>query len=700
MHIETREELERIVQRFFSRCEGFRDTTRKRFRTEYKVSEEVLEQAVPTGKWAALREEWARAEIDRMLEEMSQSAVVRGDFTRGKILLRLKKIGIGFDIFDRLARQEWRRRKAQFPTSTKKKILTTIRQLVASGIPVRELTQTRVIREAGMWQLGGKWFRDAMSEARVELLRREGSGETMRAPSGERALVSPHESIDLDADVWDLRSEGGQCLKRNLLRKDLADIAWALMHEDLLDRKLSCTTVSLHYNGYRCAGNLLGDDVPDVCGATLESVQRAWLKYDVNPARVLRVREALRKIFYRLCDGQKKTSGTINRETLLIACWLSTSAKVRRANAGHDFLSDSEMNATIIACLLDIKAGMDFIESNSNILNLVPHYGAEGGAEPLIRWAIALMLLLMLFTGLRPQSLVSLKVGDWSEIRPGLYALIWSHGKKREEKVAVLTPSIASMLDFYVRRTMSLRGAVGTDQVFLVRNVGGWWVPLYSKYYLLSNLKRFAERHRLTRAGERLNLTSQIIRRTYVTRELYDGRSIRALSLQLGHESIRTTRRYGMFDQFEHPAEVGPALDAFAQQTLTLWHQPLPLADLNLAERELLLGLQREHHQDLCLCRSNHCLKSMSGSPPPCSLCNHLATGPEFVPVWEEEQGEREDEIGRLLSSPDTGHLAARKKAELEMFNTNFAFVKGRSVRERVREDRLGRRVSIELLPD
>jgi hypothetical protein len=168
-----------------------------------------------------------------------------------------------------------------------------------------------------------------------------------------------------------------------------------------------------------------------------------------------------------------------------------------------------------------------------------------------------------------------------------------------------------------------------------------------------------------------------MLRRTYVTRELYKGRSIWALRLQLGHESLRTTRRYGKFDQFEHPAEVGEALDEYARVTLELWHRPLLLSGLDAAERDLLLGLKGERHQEVGLCRFDSCRKVEIASTPPCSLCEHLVTGPEFSDAWDAEQKRREDEIGLLQTTPGADHTLAQQRTQYEMFRENAAYVKG-----------------------
>lgn len=55
----------------------------------------------------------------------------------------------------------------------------------------------------------------------------------------------------------------------------MADVAWPILREELRAAELSLGTVAGHYRGHLYACDLLGDEVPDIRAATLESVQRA-----------------------------------------------------------------------------------------------------------------------------------------------------------------------------------------------------------------------------------------------------------------------------------------------------------------------------------------------------------------------------------------------------------------------------------------
>ena len=677
MNNHTAEDLEQLADNFFRRAQSIKGTQRKKFVAEYKITEREATNIFPKSRWKALQDRWALIRIRRALDEMYDSAIVRERFTIEQIICLMRGTGIWHSRFMRLAGEDWRRRRMQLPT-VKEKVLATIKDLVARRIPAAELTHNLIFEAAGMRVNIQGWFRDAVMSARRELLEHRASNDTAQPPEGVRALAIPGGWINLDADTWDLRSGASSHLKRKLLRNDIADIAWPQMREALLDGHLTCRTAGDHYQGYRCAGDLLGSEVPNVRAATLERVQRAWLNYDAKPSNLKRVLGALRRIFTSLCDPASEVSGTDGKEMLLISCWLYTSVSIRRRNLSDDFLSEKEMDQAITGCLVDIKAGLDFTETDVDLLSLSTRPRANINSAAVVDWGGALMLLLMLFTGLRRESVVNLKIGDWAEIRPGLFGIIWSHGKKREEKVSILTTSVALILNQYVRRTAKLRDALTTENVFLTRNGNGYWSAQQKFDYLFNYLQRFTKRHGIERNGKPLKINCPILRRTYVTRELYMGRNIWALRLQLGHSSVRTTRGYAKFDIYEHPGEVGNALDKHARSSLTLWHHPLLLADLGQDERTRLLGLRRERYQDVGLCRFDGCVKIAGGNPPPCSLCEHLVTGPSFIKEWDMEQKRRELELERLRSIPGAEHLLAQEKSQYEMFAMNLEFVRGK----------------------
>ena len=668
------EEIERLAGEFFAGVKSFNETSRRRFQSLYGISTEVVKEVLPKKKWVELKKDWARSQFRRGMDEVFKQSLAREHFSIPKILACLEGTNLGRWQFMELSVQEWEEMRMSLPTA-KERVLATIREMVSEGVASKELSWDRVLERSKVMPKQGPWFREALRTARRELLGIGRGVEKEVPPDGVCALSLPGGWIDMDADVWDLRSARGALLHRDKLRADIASIGWAQLREDLLDSRITCLTATSYHQEYRWAGELLGAEVPDIRQATLERVQRAWVKYTVSPRKKQGTRSALMRLFARLSDLPADTSEVNLEEMLRIATWLYTMAAETGIPDG-DFLSEAETIAVIEGCLLDVRDALDFTENDPDLLALSTRPYMEANADPVVRWAVALMLLLMLFTGLRRQSVIKLEVGDWAELRRGLFALVWRHGKKREEKVAVIAATLALMLNEYVLRTNDLRRALNTQKVFLIGDHYGYWNDSPSEGFLFDRLKAFIKRHNIFRGGRPLQINCLMLRRTHVTRRLYEGISIWALRLQLGHESIWSTRRYGKFDLYEHPAEVGPALDKHGKQVLVLWRNPILLNELDAAEKETLLGVRQERRQSVGLCRQGRCLKMEEGAVPPCSLCEHLVTGPEFIADWESEKLGRELEIEKLVKTRGADRLVIHKKYEYEVFCVNFRHVK------------------------
>ncbi len=159
---------------------------------------------------------------------------------------------------------------------------------------------------------------------------------------------------------------------------------------------------------------------------------------------------------------------------------------------------------------------------------------------------------------------------------------------------------------------------------------------------------------------------------------MYEGRSLGAIRAALGHEYFSTTLLYCQFDRYEHAAIVQKALDEFGKKALTPWKAPMILDDLGPEEREALLGVKEKRNQDVGICRHSRCVKALQGSPPPCSLCEHLVTGSEFLRAWETEWAWRERELQELATDPEAGMLLAQMRYQFERFKLNFTFIKER----------------------
>lgn len=501
--------------------------------------------------------------------------------------------------------------------------------------------------------------------------------QTTEPPPGINTRLTPNGWFVIDDSTCDLRPEGHHLLLRKKLRADFAEIGWPILQEEFRSPEIALATIDRHYQGFSRAGVVLGIEVPDARQATRETVQRAWTKFNGSKGPRTLVRSCLALIFEALIRISDSDSTINGREMFSILIWLRNDVVIGRAPLGEEFLSEIEVNAVIQCCLADINAGIAYTNTNFDLLAMSLNSWVRENASLVICWGTALMILIMIFTGLRRESVFRVKINDWAEVHTDLYLLAWRHNKKVEENVTVLPTILAQHLQLYVVRTKQVRVALETDLVFLgKKNPGHWIVPPVRHFNI--RLSEFIKRHRLEREGIPLKVGSTVMRRTYVTRALYEGRSLAALRSALGHAHFNSTVRYAKSDRYEHPDEVGNALDEYGRKALTLWHVPIILDELDSDERVSLLKTKAKREQDVGLCRHNRCVKAIQGSPPPCSLCEHLVTGPEFFHAWSREHQWREQELAELASRPGSETMLAQMKFQFERFEANFIFIQER----------------------
>lgn len=595
---------------------------------------------------------------------------------------RLRSTGMKGAFVERYVETEWRTRRMELPTK-EEKAQAIIDRLISENVPADEITVSRLRKELGTSLHGHEtWTFQMIRKARHRQIARATSSTQQM---DEVAGVHPHPVSEsaIDTDELDMRDGcGGTVIRRRQLRPDVAEIAWPLLCEAAQSGQYALSTISNKFLGYKLAGEVLGQQVPDVTKADLRAIQAAWLghKDNVTLSHRIRIKAALTSLFSRLVILSEGRPEIDRREMLLIASWLNLTPNPT-PTAQSDVLSADELDAVIKACLTDITEGTHFIMGDVELLSLCTRpTRVRPNASPLIRWGVALMILLMFLTGLRRQSVITLRVGDWVELHPGVFALIWRHGKKREERVAVLPASLASLLDNYAQANRELRETFGTDRLFIFGDKSGYWQAETPVTSVTERTKCFVKRHAITHAGEPITLGSQLARRTYVTRELYEGQSVWALRLQLGHIRLESTLRYGKFDMFEHPAQVGTALDTYGHRTLALWRGPVVLESLDAPERARLLGVCSERDQGVGLCRHESCKKINEGALPPCSLCEYLVTGREFFGAWDAEQARRERGIAQLEGVSGRERLLSDRRQQYALFKSNYERLKGEDV--------------------
>lgn len=663
--------IRREAREFFGEAETFGQVLEEEFAARVQTSVQTLLRWVfAPGEWREMQDEWIRQRLRPVMKELLKECEVQRQFTVDAIRAH---VGIGERRFLVVLGEEWRELKATLPTEGQR-LAATIDEIKNTATSLEELTLERAWERSGV-TLKYKWVRDHLRAARLELSKRLNAKEPPF--EGENIRIFPRGAVDLDGDVWDLRAPGCQVLRRDSLRPDLADVAWPLLRNDLINRKLLPGTVCRDYRAFVGAGTFLGDEIPDVRSATLRAVQEAWLRYEGGRGQRGNVRRVLGRLFAALLVASREDPSIDGKEMLLILDWLRNVVRIGAVKPGEKFLSEHELDALVAGCLSDIKAGIEFTEGDPDLFNLCPLSFASDSAVAVVRWGVALMLLVSAFTGLRTQSVIRLRESDLVEVRPGLFALVWRHTKTMKESVCVLPAVIARHVRLYVERTRRLRALLETDFVFLS---GGKvdWGNYRNANQVIARYRIFARRHRIERDGATLALNNMALRRTYATRELYEGRSLWVIRLQLGHARIVTTGIYTKFDRYEHPALVREALDEYGRKSLTLWGSPVLLDGLSEGERASLLRAASERHQDVGLCREGRCVKAAGGNPLPCTLCEYLVTGPEFLGAWEEERLKLEGELRRLEGDPTMRHVLAQKRALYKQFLANMNSVKGR----------------------
>lgn len=679
MNKKTIKRLEREAHQFFKQARTVKETSRLKFAAQSGISYCEAKLVFPQEAWRKMQDEWLLALVSKAMEKVLSKARHRVQFSVTEILKLLAGTGIGRSKFMRLAGKEWREKWESLPSSPEL-VLTAIDQLVEERVTPREFNNSQVLAKAGACPSRRGWFSEKVREARRRLLESRGDDLPADVPEGGQTVEISGCRIDPEADVWDMRPTR-MLVERGRLRKDLAEIAWSLMRDDVLCGEYTAGTVSQTFQYFVWAGEMLGSEVANVTTATLDQIQRAWKAYEGTASQKRGVRAALLRTFSALFERAKNVPGGNANEMLSIAAWVGVEVRVSAPKPCEEVLSEKEMDEVLAAAFEDISVGVEFTEGEIDLTAMSTDPLSKGGADPVVRWGTALMILTMLFTGIRRQSVLEIRVGDWAEVHKGLCALIWRHGKKREEKLGVLPTSLARLLELYVARTQTVRVLLKTDRVFLISDKYDFWRATNGRYDIRYRLYLFVGQHGLKRGGKPIGLHCTMLRRTFTTRELYRGRSIWALRLQLGHAGIGSTRRYGQFDRFEHPRQVQRALDRYGKKSLTLWRRPVMLVELPPEERAELLAHCRERDQEVGLCRGSRCIKlEQGGALPPCSLCEHLVTGVEFLPAWEAEKQLRERKIEALRASAGSDPLLQQEKLEYRQFMTNFSAVGGNVV--------------------
>lgn len=657
------EQLRPAIEAYFSQARSFADISRNKFAASMGISRSSMYKIFPSGLWGQMQKNWLRSVLKPVMDEIFGDSIVREDFTVGKILKRLEGVKISKELFLQAVGDDWLVLAGRLPTA-RQLVHDKLKEWKRANEQIETFTSGRLLQETKLKQTYTSWIGDALRVARREHLQQHNPPPP--APdSTVRLFEFSGRWVDLDSDEWDF-NPCCERLSRTKLRNDIAALAWPILRGELEARRYAIRTVAGHYRGFRWAGDLLGEAIPDVREAILETTQIAWNKYSAGKSKKNNARSALIKILACLLEKAEIDKSINSGEVSRIITWLVAQSSTPDETPTTDFLSEEELDQVITCCLVDIGAGVKFMESSPDLLRASIIDGNDGSAAPVARWGLALMILLMVFTGLRPGSVTRLKVNEWMQILPKVTALTWQHDKKNEANVVAIPVLLARLLNLYVQHTETLRQALMVNLVFITSDRWVQWRCFKWTNDILVRMQEFVERHKLRRDGKPLHFTPTVLRRTYATQQLYKGRSIWFIRAQFGHKRIISTMHYVQLDRFEHPAQVGTALDDYGQRVLDLWRSPVTTAPLNSASRAALFSPEKgEVGGDALL---------------PCSTCGQLATSPKLWDEWEGENKRRKEHLRGLEENPDPSNLVGRELSDHQQFTANYEFVE-RSVR-------------------
>jgi len=665
--LDTQRRVREGFSHLLAHAQSLADITKEHLAQQLQVSVAVIGHALPHGVWKDGKYTWLHCHIQQSLDTIFATARTRADASRAIIATHA---GIAVEVFTHLAHDEWYARWQALPIGL---VEWAIRQLVATNTPLAAYTWASIYATAQLPQGHATARQCRLFRAGYDQLAQQQHQEQHLVPErplGSQQCLVDGRWIDLAADAWHVPPHG--TLHRAQLRQDIATVAWPLLQEELRTKSCQSNVVVHHFRAYRKLSQLLGEHVPDIGLLSLVTLQQAWIASPLLPRDLAGIRTVLiRLLEYLIVHDVSGDSMEWGRAMQ----WLRTVKMRSTAKPTPVFLAEDAFDAVLLASLEDVAAGVTFMQAHPAPF---PQQLQVDESTLLVNWGAGLVVLVMAFTGLRRQSVSSLTERDIAAIGPKTYALAWRHGKKREEHIAIIPEFIVQMLHAYLQFTAPRRQQLGLTAIFLADSKRQRWDQL-TPDRTTRLLRAFCQRHALTQNDVLLTLGSTIMRRTFVTRSLYESQDIAALRAQLGHATIATTMRYFQFEHFEHAAHVQPALEAFGRKVLPRWHAPLILSELAPDERQALLGVRSRRDVEMGLCRHDHCIQIADDHTPPCSLCAHLVTGPEFFGAWEREKQSREATLRDIARQPEATILFAQYHAQYTQFCQNYVSVQKRS---------------------
>ena len=669
--IDQDERIRQAADKLFTEAKYVGELTRKNVLALAGVpfNRTTFSRVFPGNTFTLLIQTWLQQRIENAMAEVFAAAKKRSDVTIQKIADIAE---CGRETVSKFVGPQFHARRQTLPDTTQL-VLQTIERMIEDKIPIKDYTWEHVYTEVGVRYSRSRNKLTQVFQDGLETLTRY--YEEQRDPGVTYALIQG-KRLNVDEPVWYLASLERN-IRRSRLRADIAAIAWPLIREEAIETLPSESTLLYLYQGYLSIGKLLGTTIPDIRSLTLATFQNVWLSSDATKATRQNMRSGLVRILEAMINQSASDSSSNAQEYILALNWLKM-LRFKEPKSTKAYLSEVEFEELIDCSLKDIMHGMEYLQHLDSPADHVTLGHQAQSAEPMLHWGIGLIILVMAFTGLRRQSIVRLTIEDIAQIGPEVYALTWRHGKPKKQRIAVIPRLVAEYLQHYINATELVRTHLGKQEIFLTRNNHRLWTQM-TVIRLDYACKVFVARHTLKRDSTSLRLGSNILRRTYTTRALYELPNIPALQAQLGHNNAITTLAYAQHDRFEHPDQVDSALDVFGRKVLTRWYKPLLLNDLSDAERKVLLVSRNAHEQDVGMCRHQTCVKLNEDHLPPCSLCEHLVSGAEYLAAWEHEKVLREQKMEQIAKSPGSELLLAQLKGQYDRFMANYRFVQERS---------------------
>lgn len=461
-----------------------------------------------------------------------------------------------------------------------------------------------------------------------------------------------------DEHVIAIGTKPRRLLRRSALRPDIADLVWEVLRSEVGRVDRAPSGVVRRYAGFRLAGRVLGNAIPSVHDLTLNRLQAAWFQTELTRNGQRHARIGLLGLCDLLVARSAESGGLDAVEFARCSEWLESVA-VRPRTRAQAALSAEQSDVLVTRCTTVIEDGRARLRADPDLLSASTNPRAMGSAAAVVDWGLALALLVGRFTGLRADSIATLRASELGEIGHETFALVWRHGKKAEERLAIVPASLAHLLREYERALSPVRLSLETDRLFLLRSPDGQWEAAAG---IGIALRAFTRRHLPDFGG----MTVALLRRTFATRSLAEGRSLAAIAAQLGHQHLATTIRYAQFERSEHALETRAALDRYGRVVLERWRTPVLMSELSPAEQRVLADDAQARHCEVGLCRPGTCLMLSAGAPPPCLACRHLVTGPAFFPAWEADLAARRLRVEKL-SAPGSEMLTAAANEAVQL---------------------------------